>query len=88
MEKETPQVQKKQVVEKKTKKKTPRCNFKEFKKKLSMVDLLIVCRCNKSFCQTHRFATSHKCQIDNMKELRDKLSKKLGDGNVRQIEVI
>ena len=85
MEKETPQ--EKQVV-KKTKKKTPRCNFIECKKKLSIVDLAIVCRCNKSFCQTHRFATSHKCQIDNMKELRDKLSKKLGDGNVKQIEVI
>ena len=88
METETLQVQKKQIVNKKTKKKTPRCNFKECKKKLSIVDLLIVCRCNKSFCITHRFATSHKCQIDNIKELRDNLSKNLGDGKFKQIEII
>ena len=81
---------------KKTKKKTPRCKCiledgKKCKKKLSMVDLCIVCKCGKSFCPKHRSPESHNCKISEIlaqKEREEQLNKVLGGGNFKQIEVI
>ena len=52
---------------KKTKKKTKkpkRCQHNECKKKLSLVDLTCVCKCNKYFCPLHRMCEKHHCEYD------------------------
>ena len=81
---------------KKTKKKAPRCNCileggKRCKKKLSSVDLCILCKCQKSFCPKHRAPESHNCKISEIlaqKTREEQLNKVLGGGNFKQIEVI
>ena len=81
---------------KKTKKKVPRCKCKlqdgkRCKKKLSAVDLCIVCKCGKSFCPKHRTPESHNCKITEIiaqKNREVQLDKVLGGGNFKQIEVI
>jgi len=78
------------------KKKTPRCkcileNGKKCKKKLSSVDLCIVCKCGKSFCALHRSAEKHNCKITEelaIKSKQEELNKVLGGGSFKQIEVI
>lgn len=70
---------------KKIKKKSKRCCEKYCKKKLSLVDLTIKCKCNKSFCPKHRPYTQHNCQY---KINNNNLQKGLGGGNFKQIEVI
>jgi hypothetical protein len=80
---------------KKTKKKVPKCKCKidgkRCKKKLSSVDLCIVCKCGKSFCPKHRSPESHNCKISEIlaqKNREEQLNKVLGGGNFKQIEVI
>ncbi len=80
---------------KKTKKKVPKCGCKidgkRCKKKLSAVDLCIVCKCGKSFCPKHRTPESHNCKISEIlaqKNREEQLNKVLGGGNFKQIEVI
>jgi len=80
---------------KKTKKKVPKCSCKidgkRCKKKLSAVDLCIVCKCGKSFCPKHRTPESHNCKISEIlaqKNREEQLNKVLGGGNFKQIEVI
>jgi len=81
---------------KKTKKKVPRCKCRledgtKCKKKLTMVDLCIVCKCGKSFCPKHRTPESHNCKITEIIARKNKeveLDKVLGGGNFKQIEVI
>lgn len=46
------------------KKKQKRCAFDGCKKKLTIVDLAIVCRCNHCFCAMHRSCTSHNCTVE------------------------
>ena len=92
MEKENNQV--KEI--KQVKKKVPRCKCKledgkKCKKKLTLVDLCIVCKCGKSFCPSHRTPESHKCKISEIiarKNREVQLDKVLGGGNFKQIEVI
>ena len=82
--------------EKQKKKKTPRCkcvleNGKKCKKKLSAVDLCIVCKCGKSFCPLHRTPEKHNCKITEVLAIKNKqveLDKVLGGGSFKQIEVI
>ena len=81
--------------EKKTKKKVPRCHCrldgKRCKKKLSAVDLCIICKCGKTFCPKHRTPESHNCKITEIIALKNKeveLDKSLGGGKFKQIEVI
>ena len=50
--------------EKKKKTKKPRCAFEGCKKKLSLINLELSCRCGKSFCALHRMPESHKCSFD------------------------
>ena len=81
---------------KKTKKKVPRCKCKledgkKCKKKLTLVDLCIVCKCGKSFCPKHRTPEAHKCKISEIiaqKNREVQLDKVLGGGSFKQIEVI
>ena len=75
---------------KKTKKKPKRCQYNECKKKLSLVDLTCVCKCNKYFCSLHRMCEKHHCdydfeeekkrlyqsRIDNMKCIASKMEDK------------
>ena len=87
----------KQEPEKKVKKKkTPRCkcileNGKKCKKKLTMVDLCITCKCGKHFCSLHRAPEKHNCKITEIIAKKDKeieLDKVLGGGSFKQIQVI
>ena len=80
---------------KKTKKKVPRCSCKldgkRCKKKLSAVDMCIVCKCGKTFCPKHRTPESHNCKITEIIARKNKeleLDKNLGGGKFKQIEVI
>ena len=92
MEKENSQV--KEI--KHVKKKVPRCKCKledgkKCKKKLTLVDLCIVCKCGKSFCPKHRTPEAHKCKISEIiaqKNREVQLDKVLGGGSFKQIEVI
>ena len=80
----------------KKKKKVPKCkcklsNGKKCKKKLTLVDLCIVCKCGKSFCPKHRSPESHNCKISEIlaqKNREEQLNRVLGGGNFKQIEVI
>ena len=80
---------------KKTKKKVPRCccklDGKRCKKKLSAVDMCIVCKCGKTFCPKHRTPESHNCKMTEIIARKNKeleLDKNLGGGKFKQIEVI
>ena len=92
MENKKPQVQE----PKKTKKKVPRCKCKladgkKCKKKLTMVDLCIVCKCGKSFCPLHRVPEKHNCKITEIIAIKEReivLDKVLGGGTFKQIEAI
>jgi len=81
---------------KKTKKKAPRCKCKledgnKCKKKLTLVDLYITCKCGKSFCPSHRPADKHECKITDIIAKKNKaiqLNIVLGGGSFKQVEVI
>jgi len=52
-----------------TKKKKSKCQYidkdgNKCKRKLTLVDKTIVCRCGKCFCSLHRTCESHNCEID------------------------
>jgi hypothetical protein len=80
----------------KKKKKVPRCkcklsNGKKCKKKLTLVDLCIICNCGKSFCPLHRVPEKHNCKITEIlaiKKKTEQLSSVLGGGTFKQIETI
>ena len=65
------------IVKIKKKIKKNRCNFEGCKKKLSIIDKTIVCKCNKVFCAKHRISVNHNCEIDIKK---DNLKEKYGLG--------
>ena len=77
------------IVNKKIKKKkTPRCNLKECKKKLKLTDSCCPA-CNLKYCDKHRYFSDHNCskmkeyyqkqkdnlnnQLDNSKVINDKI---------------
>ena len=41
-----------------------KCSKKNCKKKLSLADLTIPCKCNKCFCKKHRFPELHDCSFN------------------------
>ena len=79
---------------KRKKKKTNRCAFchdgSKCKKKLSLVDLSIKCRCGKSFCSIHRAMTNHFCPCLEATSAEKKalLDTHLGGGKFIQIDKI
>jgi len=38
-----------------------KCNHESCKKKLTIVDRAIICKCNKCFCKKHRLIENHTC---------------------------
>ena len=69
-----------------------RCSGKECRRKLSLVDQTLVCKCGKTFCSRHRHASAHSCSYDYAKENADRLGKdakewqeacKVGKGNLQ-----
>jgi len=80
----------------KKKKKVPKCkcklsNGKKCKKKLTLVDLCIVCKCGKSFCPLHRVPEKHNCKITEIISRKNReivLDRVLGGGTFKQIETI
>ena len=79
---------------KRKKKKTNRCAFchdgSKCKKKLSLVDLSIKCRCGKSFCSIHRNMSDHFCTSleETCAEKKALLGENLGGGKFIQIDKI
>lgn len=46
-------------------------------KKLSLVQEMVgKCKCDKVFCNDHRFPKDHKCTFDHMKAAREELAKR------------
>lgn len=73
-----------------TKKKKSKCKFidkdgNKCKKKLTIVDKSIVCRCGKCFCPLHRTCESHNCEVDLTKTTEVNL---VGGGEFKKIDKI
>ena len=45
-----------------------RCSKEGCRKKLTLVDLSIRCKCGESFCKTHRLSENHDCSF-NFKDI-------------------
>ena len=54
-----------------------RCQHKSCKKKLSLVEKTISCKCKKYFCRLHRFPEEHECSFDFRADDKEKLEKTL-----------
>ena len=69
-----------------TKKKNKRCAFPGCKKRLTIVDRTLVCRCDKCFCATHRSIVSHGCtyEVTSTKETMNTIP----TGVFKKVEVI
>ena len=63
---------------KKKKKKIKRCQHKECKKKLPLVELK--CKCEKIFCRKHFHYEKHECSFDHKTYYKNKLINKAGLG--------
>tara|TARA_B100000902_G_scaffold324657_1_gene318916 strand:+ start:70 stop:333 length:264 start_codon:yes stop_codon:yes gene_type:complete len=62
-------MEEKSIINKKTqenkKKSKPKCNYKDCKKKLTIVEINMgLCRCNKNFCIKHRLPEKHSCSFN------------------------
>lgn len=55
--------------------KSNRCEFPGCKKKLDLVSQSIKCRCNKTYCLTHRLVENHACPFNYFKENQEILNK-------------
>lgn len=54
-----------------------KCNCKGCKKKLSLVESSILCKCKGVFCSTHRDPKYHNCQYNYKNDDPDKLIKQM-----------
>lgn len=54
-----------------------KCSFNECKKRLSLVDESIRCRCDHSFCAKHRDSARHNCTFNYKDMNREILTKKI-----------
>ena len=70
-----PNLTDKKQIKKSKKNKKKRCNHKECNKKLSFMDIQMVCKCNKYFCNKHRPLSSHICTANHIKINQDYLIK-------------
>ena len=43
---------------------TNRCSKEGCRKKLTLVDLTILCKCGKYFCKMHRLPENHDCSFN------------------------
>tara|TARA_B100000674_G_scaffold434594_1_gene393651 strand:- start:310 stop:543 length:234 start_codon:yes stop_codon:yes gene_type:complete len=72
----------------KKKKKTPRCNYKDCRKKLKLTDFKCPA-CKLKFCNKHRYYSDHNCEkyeeyINSIKN-NDNLNKKVVFDKVKDI---
>ncbi len=67
------------MVETSNKKCKPRCAHKECKKKLTLIDLSMTCKCGNNYCSKHRPCETHNCTYDfsKSKEEIDKQIKEM-----------
>jgi hypothetical protein len=52
-----------------------RCEFNGCKKKLSIIDRELGCKCGKHFCQMHKFFNLHACTYDYKSDYMEILKK-------------
>jgi hypothetical protein len=57
------------IIKKKSKNK--RCNHVDCKKKLTLIDLHIGCKCNNHYCAKHMNPHNHMCVYDNKKDVKE-----------------
>jgi len=63
-----------------------RCQHTECTKKLALSDM--PCKCDKIFCQAHRYAELHTCTFDFKDESRKRLEKQLVKTVAAKLETI
>ena len=63
-----------------------RCQHTECTKKLALSDM--PCKCEKIFCQAHRYAELHTCTFDFKDESRKRLEKQLVKTVAAKLETI
>ena len=61
----------------KSKPKSKRCAADDCKKKLSLVDLSIVCKCGNNYCSIHRYKDTHNCTYDYQTIDKESKAKKI-----------
>jgi len=52
-----------------------KCNLDGCNKKINQINLLLKCKCEKSFCTIHRLPESHNCNFDHSIFNKDKFIK-------------
>ena len=62
--------------------KSKRCQFPECSKKLTLVQQMTRCKCQKIFCKKHRAGSQHNCTFDYKNEQTKTLETKLLKGKV------
>lgn len=65
-----------------------RCQFPTCKKKLSLVESSMMCRCKQHFCAKHRLPSAHQCRIDYQSLQKQQLTSQLQDANFTQVDAI
>lgn len=64
------------------------CSFILCKKKLSLAEQSILCKCQKQFCMLHRQAEEHLCSYNFQNDAKKLLEKQLVKSTFRQVEQI
>lgn len=59
-----------------------RCQFPECTKKLTLVQRMTLCKCQKAYCNQHRYGSQHNCTFDYKSEHDKTLKSKLLTGKV------
>lgn len=54
-----------------------RCSFENCKRKLTLVEQDIKCKCGNVFCAKHRYTNDHNCTFDYKKDYKGKLEKQM-----------
>ena len=54
-----------------------KCQCKGCKKRLTLVEATIQCKCGKVFCSKHRLCENHNCSIDHKDKDVDRLIKNM-----------
>ena len=65
-----------------------RCKFPSCKKKLSLVESSMACRCKLHFCAKHRLPSTHQCSIDYQSLQKKQLTNQLQDAKFQQVDAI
>jgi hypothetical protein len=66
--------------------KKPKCPV--CKKKLTLVEQQMPCRCKKTFCTKHRLAASHDCTFNYIDSAKEKLKEGMPAATFRKVESV